>query len=272
MSHLVDVESGGNPFAIGVVGGQLVRQPKNLDEALATAKTLESQGYNYSVGLTQINRANLARYGLDTLTKAFDPCANMMVGSRILDECYTQSGNDWGKAFSCYYSGNFVTGFRDGYVRKIYDSIGRSIAVADASRTAAAIPLQPDAAHASPQATRPLPPAGSAAYRIAIRSVALDTTASVFVESPAAKPIAAPVPPNQPPSPAVKSSAPPPPPQAPLPSPAAQTGIFVPKVTVLGTSSAPGNSTQPATAGLAKTSATKQDGHPAEGADNAFVF
>ncbi|MCL1960986.1 MAG: lytic transglycosylase domain-containing protein, partial [Desulfovibrionaceae bacterium] len=123
MRHVVSVESGANPFAIGVVGGRLVRQPQNLDEAVATANMLEAQGYNYSLGLAQINRVNFSKYGFDTPAKAFDICANLSAGANILANCYRDAGGDWGKAFSCYYSGNFVTGFLQGYVRKIYNSI-----------------------------------------------------------------------------------------------------------------------------------------------------
>ena len=55
------VESAGNPFAIGVVGGALARQPANLPEALATVAALEAAGWNYSVGLGQINKRNFER-------------------------------------------------------------------------------------------------------------------------------------------------------------------------------------------------------------------
>lgn len=130
MQHVINVESSRNPFAIGVVGGALVRQPKALDEALATVRMLEEKGYNFSVGLAQVNRYNLAKYGLDSYEKAFQQCANLQAGSRILAECYKRSGQDWGKSFSCYYSGNFVTGFRHGYVQKIYDSMRRGQQVA----------------------------------------------------------------------------------------------------------------------------------------------
>ncbi len=130
MQHVINVESSRNPFAIGVVGGALARQPKQLDEALATVRMLEEKGYNFSVGLAQVNRYNLAKYGLDSYEKAFRQCDNLVAGSRILAECYKRSGGDWGKSFSCYYSGNFTTGFRHGYVQKIYDSISRSQRVA----------------------------------------------------------------------------------------------------------------------------------------------
>lgn len=123
MHHVVRVESSYNPFAIGVVGGRLLRQPKNLAEALATVRMLESRGYNFSLGLAQVNRYNLSKYGLDSYEKAFETCPNLQAGSRILAECYHRSGKDWGKSFSCYYSGNFTTGYRHGYVQKIYASM-----------------------------------------------------------------------------------------------------------------------------------------------------
>ena len=41
MQHVVRVESSGNPYAIGVVGGRLQRQPRNLKEEFATGKMLE---------------------------------------------------------------------------------------------------------------------------------------------------------------------------------------------------------------------------------------
>lgn len=123
MQHVVHVESSYNPYAIGVVGGRLARQPRNLAEALATVRMLESRGFNFSVGVAQVNRHNLARYGLQSYERAFEACPNLQAGSRILAECYGRSGGNWGKSFSCYYSGDFVTGYRHGYVQKIYASM-----------------------------------------------------------------------------------------------------------------------------------------------------
>lgn len=123
MQHVVRVESSFNPYAIGVVGGHLVRQPTTLAEALATVRMLEQRGYDFSLGLAQVNRSNLDKYGLDSYEKAFEACPNLQAGSRILAECYSRSGGSWPKSFSCYYSGDFETGFRHGYVRKIYASI-----------------------------------------------------------------------------------------------------------------------------------------------------
>lgn len=128
MHHVVRVESSYNPYAIGVVGGRLVRQPRTLPEALATVRMLETKGYNFSLGLAQVNRYNLSKYGLDSYERAFDVCPNLQAGSRILAECYNRAGGNWGKSFSCYYSGNFATGYRHGYVQKIYASMGGAAA------------------------------------------------------------------------------------------------------------------------------------------------
>ena len=121
---LIQVESGGNPYAIGVVGGALVRQPTNLPEAVATVAALEAAGWNYSVGLGQINKRNFERYGL-TPSTAFEPCANLTAMQGILGDCFARSSRRAAKqsalrdAFSCYYSGNFLTGHQHGYVGKV---------------------------------------------------------------------------------------------------------------------------------------------------------
>ena len=139
MQHVVHVESSRNPFAIGVVGGYLARQPRNLEEALASVRQLKEEGYNFSVGISQVNRYNLAKYGLRTYAEAFEVCPNLQAGSRILRECYDRA-QDWGKAFSCYYSGNFVTGFEQGYVQKIFASIRKSQAEQSAPESIRVIP------------------------------------------------------------------------------------------------------------------------------------
>lgn len=124
---LIQVESSGNPFAIGVVGGALVRQPANLPEAVATASALEAAGWNYSVGLAQINKRNFQRFGLSSQT-AFEPCANLNAMQGILGECYWRATRQASTqaalrdALSCYYSGNFMTGHRHGYVRKVLNA------------------------------------------------------------------------------------------------------------------------------------------------------
>lgn len=129
---LVSVESSFNPYAIGVVGGALVRQPRTRAEALATIDTLRAAGWNYSVGLGQINVANFARLGLTPAT-ALDPCTSLTAMQAVLAECYQRARPQaepqtaLRRALSCYYSGNFVTGMRHGYVGRVVAS-ARSLA------------------------------------------------------------------------------------------------------------------------------------------------
>ena len=73
---LVVVESSSNPYAIGVVGGVLERQPRTRGEAIATARALRAGGWDFSAGLAQINVRNWERTGL-TVETVFDPCANL---------------------------------------------------------------------------------------------------------------------------------------------------------------------------------------------------
>ena len=121
---IVSVESGFNPYAIGVVGGALLRQPRNRTEALATIKALQAAGWNYSVGLAQINLANFARLGV-TPASALDPCSSLAALQTVLGECYDRASAGPGpqtalrRALSCYYSGNFTTGSRHGYVGRV---------------------------------------------------------------------------------------------------------------------------------------------------------
>jgi type IV secretion system protein VirB1 len=136
---LIHIESAFNPWAIGVVGGTLERQPRNRAEALVTAKALQQAGWNFSVGLGQINVGNFTRLGL-TLESAFEPCTNLRAMQTVLGDCFDRARTGSPRpmpnqtalhqALSCYYSGNFATGFRHGYVRKVVEAAsipGRSV-------------------------------------------------------------------------------------------------------------------------------------------------
>jgi type IV secretion system protein VirB1 len=283
MHHIVHVESGYNPFAIGVVGGQLIRQPQKLDEAVATAQMLEAKGYNYSLGVSQVNRSNLAKYGLDTYAKAFNPCLNLSVGSRILNQCYYSSGGNWGKAFSCYYSGNFVTGFRQGYVQKIFASMSQNAAPNGSS--AAPIPLQIDAATVVRPVSRadivsgihaPTAQQDTSAYRVSLRSTSvLDAVAAPVITAAVVAAVTTADP---------KALAESHPSAAPISATeigSSSDDIFVPKVSYLGdppNARLSGNEPPKpaATQAAAQTVKHKPVGDPTDlrqkGGDDAFVF
>jgi type IV secretion system protein VirB1 len=147
LQAIVRTESAFNAYAIGVVGGHLTRQPLNREEAIATAKALAARGTNFSMGIGQINKANLARYGL-TYETAFDPCANLRASSAILSDCYSRAAVAKGQgasalraAISCYYSGNFTRGLVEDYRGSSY--VQRVVANASSDSTAVvpAIPV-----------------------------------------------------------------------------------------------------------------------------------
>ena len=121
---IVSTESSFNPLAIGVVAGALQRQPRSLEEALATAQDLRARGRDFSVGLGQINVRNLDRFGM-SMADGFDSCKNLAAMQTVLRDCYERADSKdepqsvLRRALSCYYSGNFSTGFRHGYVSRV---------------------------------------------------------------------------------------------------------------------------------------------------------
>jgi len=175
LKAVVSTESSWNPYAIGVVRGKLERQPRSLAEAVATARELDRKGFNFSLGLGQVNRHNLAKHG-ETYATVFEPCRNLRVGAAILKDCFLRAkrtiSDEQGAlraAFSCYYSGNFTRGFRadsadqPSYVQRV---------VANASSQKRPVPVVPaierrhsDGAIAARSSTRfaePLKPAEAA--------------------------------------------------------------------------------------------------------------
>ncbi|MGK7247425.1 transglycosylase SLT domain-containing protein [Buttiauxella agrestis] len=56
LARIVKTESGFNPWAIGVVGKPLKRQPQTKEEAIAAVRQLDKDSANFSIGLAQINR------------------------------------------------------------------------------------------------------------------------------------------------------------------------------------------------------------------------
>jgi type IV secretion system protein VirB1 len=129
MAAIVRTESSFNPYAIGVVHGRLLRQPASIEEAKATVRALDAGGWNYSVGLAQVNRANWSRVGLRA-QNAFDPCLNLAAGAAILQDCYTQAHmlhtdiqGVLRASLSCYASGDFTTGYRTGYVQRVVQNV-----------------------------------------------------------------------------------------------------------------------------------------------------
>ena len=119
IESIIAIESNGNPNAIAIVGHPSAWQPSNPVMAVSLIESLEQQHLNYSVGLMQINQVNFARFSLDA-PLSVSPCTNISVGARILYDCYERAKKNYSTespyhhmkyAASCYFSGNFHTGF-----------------------------------------------------------------------------------------------------------------------------------------------------------------
>lgn len=130
MNALIQTESSFNPYAIAVVNGEQIKQPKTREEAEEAIDMLESKGLNYSVGLGQVNKSNFKKYGT-TGKELLDGCHNIKVSEKILAQCYKDSPNkSVSEALSCYYAGNFSYGFvkeqvgnkRTAYVERVIDN------------------------------------------------------------------------------------------------------------------------------------------------------
>ncbi len=190
LSSIALVESTYNPFAIGIVGARLERQPRSLAEAVATAHMLEDQGYNFSLGLVQVNQRNLARFGLSIET-SFDPCNNLHAGGVIFADCLKRAGGTdrgLGDALSCYNSNNFKTGYRNGYVAQ-YQKIG-ALAGDDGAMPIAVIAVRPAGGRA-----RKLKANGGAASRTPTLSAAPLFVSAVSASTPVVAPLVGQAPP-----------------------------------------------------------------------------
>jgi type IV secretion system protein VirB1 len=126
LNAVVGVESGFNPVAIHINGIDDKDQPhpKDAAEAAAIAHRAIASGRNVDLGLAQVNSRNLAGR---TVEQVLDPCTNLHVGGTILAAFYAKAVRALGEgqdalkaALSTYHSGNYWTGFADGYVAKYY--------------------------------------------------------------------------------------------------------------------------------------------------------
>lgn len=127
MVAIIKTESRNNPLAIGINKGyRLKYQPKTPEQAKAWVTYLEKNNYNFDVGLAQINIKNIHKYGYKA-ADAIDPCLNLKMASDILHKNYkgalassSNSSDALKKAISAYNTGNYQSGFKNGYVQRVY--------------------------------------------------------------------------------------------------------------------------------------------------------
>jgi type IV secretion system protein VirB1 len=136
IAAIIQVESGGNPFALGINGSvKRLPRPTNAHEAAGQARYYLSLGYSVDLGLMQINSNNLPGLGY-TIEQVLDPCNNLKAGSRILTRGYAGAAKRYGHgqtalkaALSAYNTGNYEQGFKNGYVAKYYGKPGVQVTV-----------------------------------------------------------------------------------------------------------------------------------------------
>ncbi len=131
MAAITKTESNNNPWAININNKQgkrvhLAYQPKSLVQAQAWIKYLDEHHYNFDVGIAQVNIKNVHKYGYTT-DQALDICTNLKLASLILKQNYNQAlrvakydqQNAVKLAISAYNTGNYHSGFENGYVKKV---------------------------------------------------------------------------------------------------------------------------------------------------------
>lgn len=127
MGYIVGHESGNSNFAIGVnlEKGQTkppFEPPKNQQEAVALVSWLTTHGYNFDVGLGQINSKNFPMLNV-TASQLFDGCTNLRAAQKVLKTCYAKAVSQYPAgqialrhALSCYNTGSLTAGISNGYV------------------------------------------------------------------------------------------------------------------------------------------------------------
>ncbi len=133
MMAIIRTESKGNPLSIGLNKGYKLKfQPVSDAQAQSWVKYLEEHGFNFDVGLAQVNIKNIHKYGYKAVD-ALDPCTNLKIASNILKKNYSDARNHsnsdseaLSKAISAYNTGNYSSGFNNGYVQKVYANANSS--------------------------------------------------------------------------------------------------------------------------------------------------
>lgn len=125
MMDVMQQESRGNPWAIGVNGGQRFKKPSNYLDAVIESKRLIANGANIDMGLMQINSKTMLQLGL-SVEQTFDPCTNVYAGGVVLSRNYVLAAKTYKDhqsallaALSAYNTGNFTKGFQNGYVKSV---------------------------------------------------------------------------------------------------------------------------------------------------------
>jgi type IV secretion system protein VirB1 len=133
---LIEVESGGNPYAVSINYPQTLKtagidtpsfaQPHSAREALDLTQRLQARGFSASVGLAQINIEHLADHEL-RMADLFNPCINLAVAQRVLLDCDSNQPQRNAlnarvrlrRTLLCYNAGDYMTDMRNHYASSV---------------------------------------------------------------------------------------------------------------------------------------------------------
>ncbi|WP_457622366.1 transglycosylase SLT domain-containing protein [Persephonella sp.] len=105
LKAIAKVESSMYPYAVNVnlKGKNRSFFIKNRKVASEFITYLEKKGYNFDVGISQINIKNIRRFGLSPV-ELLDPCKNIDLSARIMRELIDRHGMTWDAVWR--YNGN----------------------------------------------------------------------------------------------------------------------------------------------------------------------
>ena len=128
IAAIIRVESGGDPLVLHINAGAagILIHPTGVANALAIVRRAKAAGSSVDIGLMQVNTANVGKLGY-TVAQMFDPCTNIRAGATILSADYdgalgvAPAGQKaLQAALSAYNTGNYRSGFSNGYVAHYY--------------------------------------------------------------------------------------------------------------------------------------------------------
>jgi type IV secretion system protein VirB1 len=202
MRALIKTESAGNPYILADAGPaylpwsereHLVRtiRPQSAAEAAQIVRNLLGQGHKVAIGLTQVEAGNLPKMGL-TIEQVLEPCTNMRTGGQILAQFYSRALRQLGAndpqaalqaALSAYWSGDFVRGFKGGYVQKVINNAGLAVELKVPSLAPGSVPPLRSRIHSEP---------GASPYSVPLQATRYKAGPTIALIDPRHSPLQAP--------------------------------------------------------------------------------
>ena len=155
LAAVASTESGFNTLAIHDNTTRQSMRPSDVRSAIAVARRLIADGHSVDLGLMQIDSANLPRLGL-TVTTAFDACASVRAGGKLLTQDYKRPDGQGRQAallaaLSRYNTGSAWQGFQNGYVSRVVSTAKYVVPEIDPADSNQAPKARPSSASSTPR-------------------------------------------------------------------------------------------------------------------------